>query len=77
MALQLSAAQGVVTRCRCLNYNKWVMTSLLERCAYHEAGHSAAAIAFGIPIIQVTIDPAHPHFHRGRYYHERADFALE
>jgi len=53
------------------------MTSLLERCAYHEAGHSAAAIAFGIPIIQVTIDPAHPHFHRGRYYHERADFALE
>jgi hypothetical protein len=35
--------------------------SLSERAAYHEAGHCAAAIAFGIPVIRVSIDSATPH----------------
>jgi hypothetical protein len=39
----------------------------LERAAYHEAGHCAAAIAFGIPIIAVTIVADVPHVHRARY----------
>jgi hypothetical protein len=44
-----------------------VMVSLRQRTALHEAGHCAAAIAFGVPIIRVTIDANIPHLHRGRY----------
>jgi hypothetical protein len=46
--------------------------SLSERAAYHEAGHCAAALAFGIPIIHVTIDADIPHLHRGRYRAQHA-----
>ena len=41
--------------------------SLSERTAYHEAGHATAALAFGIPIISVTVDNGTPHMHRGHY----------
>jgi hypothetical protein len=41
--------------------------SFSERAAYHEAGHCAAALAYGIPIISVTIDADIPHLHWGRY----------
>jgi hypothetical protein len=50
--------------------------SLLERAAFHEAGHCAAAITFGIPIISVTIEAGAGHLYRGGY-RERADLALE
>ena len=43
------------------------MTSLLERTAYHEAGHAVVALSFGIPIIGVTIATEVAHLHRGRY----------
>ncbi len=43
------------------------MATLLESAAWHEAGHCAAAIAYAIPIISVTIDDDVPHTHRGRY----------
>jgi hypothetical protein len=38
-----------------------------RRAAVHEAGHVAAAVAFGIPIIAVTIADDRPHLHRARY----------
>jgi hypothetical protein len=38
-----------------------------QRAAYHEAGHCAAALAYGIPIISVSIHTDMPHMHRGRY----------
>jgi len=47
-----------------------------KRAAYHEAGHCAAAIAFGIPIVHVTIEADAGHLYRG-HYRERADLALE
>jgi hypothetical protein len=47
-----------------------------ERAAYHEAGHCAAAIAFGIPIVHVSIEAEAGHLWRG-HYRERADLALE
>ena len=50
--------------------------SLLERAAFHEAGHCAAAINFGIPIISVTIEAGAGHLYRG-HYRERADLGLE
>jgi hypothetical protein len=37
-----------------------------KREAYHEAGHAAAALAFGIPIVAVSIGDR-PHLHRGTY----------
>jgi hypothetical protein len=37
-----------------------------ERVATHEAGHCVAALAYGIPILSVTIDNA-PNMHRGAY----------
>jgi hypothetical protein len=40
--------------------------SFSERAAYHEAEHCAAALAYGIPIISVSIDADTPHLHRGR-----------
>jgi hypothetical protein len=40
---------------------------LRRRCAIHEAGHATAALAFGIPIIRVTIANDMPHLHRRRY----------
>jgi hypothetical protein len=46
-----------------------------KRAVYHEAGH-CAAIAFGIPIVHVTIEAAAGHLYRG-HYRERADLALE
>jgi hypothetical protein len=49
---------------------------LLERAAYHEAGHCAAAIAFGIPIIGVIVEGDAGHLYRG-HHQERADFGLE
>jgi hypothetical protein len=48
---------------------------LSERVAYHEAGHCAAAIAYGIPIIGVTIEADAGHLYRGDYQ-QRADLAL-
>jgi hypothetical protein len=47
-----------------------------ERAAYHEAGHCAAAIAFGIPIIRVTIESKTPHLLRG-HYRAQHDAGLE
>jgi hypothetical protein len=52
-----------------------VMMSLLERIAYHESGHAAAALTFGMPIIRVTIDADPPHCHRGRW-RSKSDMAL-
>ena len=52
------------------------IVGLSERRAYHEVGHCAAAIAFGIPIIRITIEADFPHLLRGRYQ-ERPDLALE
>ena len=52
------------------------MNSASERAAYHEAGHCAAAIAYGIPIIAVTIEGEAGHLVRG-HYRERPDLALE
>jgi hypothetical protein len=49
---------------------------LRRRCAIHEAGHAVAALAFGIPIIAVSIADDRPHLHRGRYRAE-ANLALE
>jgi hypothetical protein len=37
---------------------------LSERAAYHEAGHCAAAIAFGIPIIGVIVEGDAGHLYR-------------
>jgi hypothetical protein len=51
-------------------------TGLLERTAYHEAGHCVAALQFGIPIISVTIENDAGQLLRG-HYRERADLALE
>jgi hypothetical protein len=47
-----------------------------ERAAYHEAGHCAAAIAFGIRIIRVTIENKTPHLLRG-HYRAQHDAGLE
>src|SRR5262249_1034671 len=44
-----------------------VMVNPRRRTAILEAGHCAAALAFGIPIIHVTIDNDTPHLHRGAY----------
>jgi hypothetical protein len=41
---------------------------LSERAAYHEAGHCAAAIAFGIPIIGVIVEGDAGHLYRGFSY---------
>ncbi len=41
--------------------------NLQRRCAIHEAGHATAALAFGIPIISVSIAADRPHLLRGRY----------
>jgi hypothetical protein len=37
------------------------MVSFRQRTAYHEAGHAAAALTYGIPIIRVTIKNETPH----------------
>jgi hypothetical protein len=42
------------------------MVSLRQRKSFHEAGHCAAAIAYGIPIISVSIAGDTPHLHRGQ-----------
>jgi hypothetical protein len=47
-----------------------------ERAAYHEAGHCAAALAYAIPIIHVTIENDAGHLYRGNY-RQRADLGLE
>jgi hypothetical protein len=44
--------------------------------AIHEAGHAAAAIAFGIPIVSVSIEADPPHLFRGRYQAAQADLRL-
>jgi hypothetical protein len=44
----------------------------LERTAYHESGHTVAAVRLGIPIKRVTIADDQPHLHRARYYAARA-----
>src|SRR4029077_1273470 len=53
----------------------WRM-DLRHRASYHESGHCAAALAFGIPLVSVTIEHR-PHLHRGHYRAPDADFALE
>jgi hypothetical protein len=50
---------------------------LQQRCAFHEAGHAVAALAFAIPILAVTIDDDRPHLHRARYHAPDADLGLE
>src|SRR6516225_2580338 len=50
--------------------------SLSERAAYHEAGHATAAMAYGIPIIRVTIKNETPHLLRG-HYRAQHDAGLE
>jgi hypothetical protein len=52
------------------------MASLLERCAWHEAGHCCAALVYNIPILSVSIDTATPRVHRA-HYRAPADIALE
>jgi hypothetical protein len=42
-------------------------SSLLERICFHEAGHVACAIAYGVPLISVTIEADRPHLHRAHY----------
>jgi hypothetical protein len=44
-------------------------TLLDRRRAAHEAGHCAAALQFGVPIISCTIAPEHPHMLRDDYPH--------
>jgi hypothetical protein len=44
--------------------------------AYHEADHCAAALAFGIPVVSVSIADDNPHLLRGRY-HAPHDCGLE
>jgi hypothetical protein len=46
------------------------------RNAYHEAGHTVAALTYGVPVLKVTIDEDPPYMHRGRY-DDRSDFAVE
>jgi hypothetical protein len=46
-----------------------------ERRAYHEAGHTYAALVYGIPIIEVSINP--PHLHRGRYHPPSQTLGIE
>jgi hypothetical protein len=41
--------------------------SVRERASWHEAGHCAAAITYGAPIISVSIDSDKPHMHRAHY----------
>jgi hypothetical protein len=53
------------------------MPSLQERRAYHEAGHTTAALTFGIPVVSVSIADDRPHLHRARYRAHDADFGLE
>jgi hypothetical protein len=52
------------------------LPSLRERCAYHEAGHCVAALAYSIPVISVSIAADVPHLHRARYRAPR-DLGLE
>ena len=48
---------------------------MAKRAAYHEAGHCLGAIAYGVPIISVTISPS-PHMLRA-HYDAPADIGLE
>ena len=52
------------------------MVSLRCRTAIHEAGHTAAAITFGIPIISVSIEADPPHLFRDRYQAAQSDLGL-
>jgi hypothetical protein len=57
-------------------FNGCRMVGLRERCAFHEAGHAAAALAYGIPIVAVTIAAETPHLHRA-HYRASHDLGLE
>jgi hypothetical protein len=48
-------------------FNGCRMVGLRERCAFHEAGHATAGLAYGIPIVAVTIAAETPHLHRAHY----------
>jgi hypothetical protein len=52
------------------------VVSFRERCAYHEVGHVAAALVFGVPILAVTVEDR-PHLHRGPYLAPTPDLGLE
>ena len=47
-----------------------------KRLARHEAGHTLAAVNFGIPIIKVMIPNERPHLHRG-FYKPTHDLGVE
>jgi hypothetical protein len=40
---------------------------LRRRCAVHESGHATAALAFGIPLVSVSIADGNPHVRRACY----------
>ena len=43
----------------------------LQRAATHEAGHCVAALTFGIPIVEATVEGS-PHLRRGRFHMQRS-----
>ena len=47
-----------------------------RRVATHEAGHTVAAITYGVPIISVTVKDR-PHLHRGRYHAPTPELGFE
>jgi hypothetical protein len=49
---------------------------LRERAAYHESGHCAAAITYGIPIIAVSITDDRSCMHRD-YWHAPSGIGVE
>jgi len=50
--------------------------SLRERACVHEAGHTVAALVYGVEIISVTVKDR-PHLHRGRYHAPTSELGFE
>lgn len=47
-----------------------------ERNAYHEAGHTVAAVVYGVPILYVTVAEHDAHLQRGGYQ-QQLDLSVE